>query len=84
MSANVPIASFHLFVYPFYNIPRVKSVLSSLACLVWSVAWSSVAVEAAVAAVCFKMVWARIEAGAEGLWKRVMTSFLADYYEAYN
>jgi hypothetical protein len=37
-----------------------------------------VAVSVAFAAVCFKRVWARIEAGEEGWWKSVMTSFLAD------
>jgi hypothetical protein len=40
-----------------------------------------VAVAEAFAAVCFRRVWARIEAGLEGWWKRVMTSFLADYYQ---
>jgi hypothetical protein len=63
----------------FHHIPNVNSVLSSLLCLEWSPAWSSVAVEAAFAAVCFKRVWTRTEAGVEGWWKRVMTSFLADY-----
>jgi hypothetical protein len=59
------------------HIPRVKSVLSNLLCLVWSVAWSSVAVALAFAAVCLNRVWARTEAGVEGWWNRVMTSFLA-------
>lgn len=62
----------------FIHIPSVKSVLSNLLCLEWSPAWSWVAVSVAFAAVCFKRVWARIEAGVEGWWKRVMTSFLAD------
>jgi hypothetical protein len=59
------------------HVPRVNSVLSNLLCLVWSVAWSSVAVALAFAAVCFNRVWARIDAGVEGWWKRVITSFLA-------
>lgn len=64
----------------FINIPRENSVLSSLLCVAWSEAWSSVAVAVAVADVCFRMVWARIEAGTLGWWKSVMTSFLADYW----
>jgi hypothetical protein len=66
-------------VFPsLFHVPRVNSVLSSLLCVVWSAAWSSVAVAVAFATVCFRSVWARIEAGVEGWWKRVMTSFLAD------
>lgn len=58
----------------FLDVPRLKSVLSSLLCFPWSLAWSSVAVACAVAAACFNIVCARIEAGEEGAWNSVMTS----------
>ena len=68
----------HCIFPSLFHVPRVKSVLSSLLCLLWSAAWSWVAVAEAFATVCLRSVWARIEAGVEGWWKRVMTSFLAD------
>ena len=79
-SVNVLSSKLRSCIQLLFHIPRVKSVLSNLLCLEWSPAWSMVAVSVAFAAVCFKRVWARIEAGDLGWWKSVMTSFLADWY----
>lgn len=42
--------------------------------VVWSEAWSSVAVSEAWAEDCFRRLRTREEAGRAGLWKRVITS----------
>lgn len=52
-----------------WNSPRDFS-----AWIVLSEAWSSVVVEAAVAEACLRMLRAWVDAGREGLWKRVITS----------
>ena len=45
-----------------------------LFCLLWSPAWSTVAVSLAVAEACFNIARARIEDGVPGLWNSVITS----------